>query len=91
VLKQFAMPRRYAHHKGQSLDISTPRPNELLWQVGQWPSSARFDMDAAFRAAVLRAVANGEERCVTQVSTAFGTKAPRVVGPEDFAGHKDGR
>jgi hypothetical protein len=45
-------------------------------QVGQWQTWELVEMDMAFRAAMTKAVASGQEYCATSVSTSFGTRRP---------------
>jgi hypothetical protein len=83
------MPRRGRAPDHPHLTVGPCRQGDNPWMFGTWCSSAREEMDAAFRAAMQREIAAGTEHCATSPSTCFGTKAPRVLGPEDFASHKD--
>jgi hypothetical protein len=71
------MPRRGrdpAHFVSQA--ATGLRPGDNAWIYGAWPAEQREAQDAAFRSAMERAIAAGEEHCATQVSTAPGTRCP---------------
>jgi hypothetical protein len=55
-----------------------PSPEELL-RTGQWDATVLEEMDGRFRLALTAALEAGLERCATEPSTHFGTRAP-IVG-----------